>query len=295
MNANSHTHAYTPERGRRIVICVDDVGLNPAVTNAAILLFQKGVISAASILVESPHWQYEAPRLRDLPLDLGLHFNLTRDLGPLAQPATPLLKLGSQAWLRRLSGPALQDMMDRQLESFTRNARRLPDFVDSHDNVHQFPQIRKALFQTIERWWPGSMRPWVRVTWPLAGYTDSLSKVRAYLGGARFRLLTDVMGLPTNRSLAGLSRQKYTSGREYAQKCDHWLRLMRDGSLWAVHPATAPWAGDPFAAARQAEFAVLQSSSFIERMQQAKIQVCRGSDIYVRAQRAKILRSTRAA
>lgn len=279
-------------RVRRIVMCVDDVALNPAVTTAVVKLARLGVISAASAMVESPHWVREAARLRELSIDVGLHFNMTHSFGPLAQPTLSWPALVLRAWSYRLSGPLLHDAFDRQLEAFTRNARRLPDFIDSHQHVHQFPQIRAELFRAIDRWWPGAMRPWVRSTYPVAGrHVSLLSRLQmpalqARLGGPRFRQLAEVAELPTNRTYAGLYNFDLED-RLFAKQCDRWLSSVRDGSLWTVHPAAAEWNPDPIAKARVAEYAVLRSSSFRQRMADAGIRVCRGSDIYVKALRAK--------
>jgi predicted glycoside hydrolase/deacetylase ChbG (UPF0249 family) len=73
-----------------IVFCADDFGLESGVDQAIISLAQQGRISATGCLVQAPNFGQSAQALRGLPIDLGLHLNLTERLvdavAPIDQP-----------------------------------------------------------------------------------------------------------------------------------------------------------------------------------------------------------------
>src|SRR6185312_11376957 len=62
-----------------IVLCADDYGQAPAISQGIINLIEKGRLSATSCMVNSDYWAEHAKWL--LPyqqqIDIGLHFNLT--------------------------------------------------------------------------------------------------------------------------------------------------------------------------------------------------------------------------
>jgi predicted glycoside hydrolase/deacetylase ChbG (UPF0249 family) len=63
---------------KRIVLCADDYGQAPAISQGIIELLNQSRLSATSCMVNMPDWPVSAKEL--LPfinyVDLGLHFNL---------------------------------------------------------------------------------------------------------------------------------------------------------------------------------------------------------------------------
>src|SRR6476646_5367812 len=111
----------------QFVLCADDYGLTPAISQGIRKLLEMGRISATSCLVTSQHWQTEGPALRSLSAkaDLGLHLALTqlKPLGKMPRLAAtgrlPSLKgLITLAFAGRLDAVEIGNEMDRQLDAF---------------------------------------------------------------------------------------------------------------------------------------------------------------------------------
>ncbi|HEY1392037.1 MAG TPA: ChbG/HpnK family deacetylase, partial [Methylibium sp.] len=154
---------------RPLVICVDDAAQDEAVTEAVLQLAAAGRISATSAMVQAPGWPAQARSLAaESRIDLGLHLNFTQPF-PEAS-AWPLSQVMRRAWLRGFARDWLEAQIDAQIEAFANHAGRLPDHIDGHQHVHQFPQIREALLARMAHWWHGAARrPWLRCTLPAPG------------------------------------------------------------------------------------------------------------------------------
>src|SRR5204862_1470055 len=98
---------------------------------------------------------------------IGLHLTLTGPLKPLTSsyrprgetaflPLATTLRLATQ---QRLDMTALAAEFRAQFEAFTVAFGRPPDFVDGHQHVHLFPQVRHAVLDVMRRLGP---KAWVR-------------------------------------------------------------------------------------------------------------------------------------
>jgi chitin disaccharide deacetylase len=142
-----------------IILCADDYGLSPGVSQAIRMLAAGGRISATSAMVTRPNWMREAEALKPLMKDIavGLHLNLT-----LGAPLTSDRRFGrsytfpgrARLILAALSGSlnsdAIATEIGRQLEMFEAGLGAAPDFVDGHEHVHVLPVVRKAVFETLQ-------------------------------------------------------------------------------------------------------------------------------------------------
>ena len=136
-------------------------------------LIVRGRINATSIMVAAPYFNSdEAAALDTLNsgekrADLGLHMILTAPFSPLSADFSPLRKgrflslndvlRGGVA--RRLQSERLITEIASQLRAFIEVFGRPPDFVDGHQHVHLFPQIRDAFFRVVAQ---GAPDAWVR-------------------------------------------------------------------------------------------------------------------------------------
>src|SRR5437764_899430 len=69
------------QEARRIVVCVDDFGLDPHVNTGALVLADLGRVSAIGCMVGAPFWHADAAALRRTnaqALDVGVHLDLTQ-------------------------------------------------------------------------------------------------------------------------------------------------------------------------------------------------------------------------
>src|SRR6185295_15475885 len=90
-----------------------------------------------------------------------------------------------------------------QFETFAAAFGRPPDFVDGHQHVHLFPQVRQAALETAGRMAP---KAWVRqcgASLPLhRRLTDPKGLLIDWLS-REFRARADRFGVPTNPAFAG--------------------------------------------------------------------------------------------
>src|SRR5262249_39603680 len=98
---------------------------------------------------------------------IGLHVTLTAPFVPLTRnfaplrdgkfpPLASLLMLSMQ---RRLKAELLAAEVAALLRTFVDHLGRPPDFIDGHQHVHLFPQIRDAVLHVAQKQAPGA---WVR-------------------------------------------------------------------------------------------------------------------------------------
>ena len=155
---------------RRIWLCADDYAIAPGVSAAIRELIARGRLNAISVMVVTPSFAAEAAPLAAVAAErraaIGLHVTLTGRFRPLTafRPAPegtfpPLRELARRAFLGRLDARALAAEVEAQLAAFAAAFGRAPDFVDAHQHVHLFPQIRDAVLDSVKRCAPAA---WVR-------------------------------------------------------------------------------------------------------------------------------------
>ena len=158
---------------RRIWLCADDYGISPGVNAAIRELILRGRLNATSVMTAAPHLgNDEADALEMLNSGekraaIGLHVTLTAPFSPLSADYAPLrdgafLPLNETMRLavaRRLQSERLIIEIASQLRAFVAAFGHLPDFVDGHQHVHLFPQVRDALLKVVAETAPMA---WVR-------------------------------------------------------------------------------------------------------------------------------------
>lgn len=253
-----------------MIVCADDYGLAEDIDRSILELAAEKRLSAVScmVLLErcTPRLMAELGRCHPT-LDVGLHFCLTDEGLPLAQPSSRVLKTGTLPsfrglmWRcvgRTLSVSEVGCELARQYNLFLTKCGRAPDFIDGHLHVHQLPAVRTALVRFALRL-PVDSRPYIRNTsFPLR----ELRRRRlpcwkaALIGslGARMRLLLQNSGLPTNSGFAGI--YDFREWRNYAQYFPRFVDcLSAPNGILVVHPGQVD-------AWRKEEFATLKSYPF---------------------------------
>lgn len=143
-----------------LILCADDYGLAPGVSEAIRELLALGRLSATSCMSVTPHWAAEGLRLQPFRTraDLGLHLTLT-DHAPLGrmQHLAPAGRLPTLARLmvRAFSGTLGRDEVaaeiDRQIDRFETVIGSAPAFLDGHQHVHLLPVVRDIVIDRCER------------------------------------------------------------------------------------------------------------------------------------------------
>ena len=245
---------------KAVTLNIDDLGLAPAVNHAVLQLAGQGRIQAASLMSLGQLSAEEAAALTALKVDVGLHFDLT---GLAAQGS--LKQVMSRSWRRAWPLGLLQGEVARQLDAFEDKMGRAPVFVDGHQHVHQFPQVREILLAAVLQRY-GNRVYW-RHTRPLRA--DAKSLLIYALGGWTTRRLLHSQGVVYNRVFGGV----YDFGGDAAALAQRWQRWLAAapaaGTVLMCHPAAggAAWQ-DEILSARVREWQWLASDAFAEMWQQ---------------------------
>jgi chitin disaccharide deacetylase len=158
---------------RRIWLCADDYGLSPGVNRAIRDLIERGRLNATSAMVVGPAiGRDEVSALQAVAASsprcaIGLHVTLTAPFRPLTMHFQPLdggmfltfPKLLRAGLLRRLDPEIIQAELRVQLATFNELFGSAPDFVDGHQHVQLFPQLRDAFLAAVKAAAPDA---WVR-------------------------------------------------------------------------------------------------------------------------------------
>ncbi len=233
---------------RRIWLCADDYGISPAVNAAIRELIARGRLNATSVMVGTPSFDHsEAVSLSMLNaagprVAIGLHVTLTAPFKPLSENYRPLrngtfLSLtdtGGNAVLRRLDQDSLERELQAQFKAFHAAFGRPPDYVDGHQHMHVFPQIRDAVLNATKDNAPGA---WVRQCGRVGPFVKRLSDPKGVvldLVSRAFRRRAARLGIATNPAFAGT--YDFAPGSDYAALFPAFLENLPAGSVVMCHP-----------------------------------------------------------
>ena len=263
---------------RRLVLCADDYGISPGVSQGIRELAMAGRLSTTSVMSAMPSWPGEAAALKALDdkIDIGLHFTLTdqRPLGPMPTIAPegrfPTIdSLAKRALLGRVPAAEIEAELDRQLDCFEAHFGRVPDYIDGHQHVHILPTVRGVVRAAFGRRLDPA-RTWLRSVsddaWRIFSrpYNTKAGAVAAMASGcdaaARQR------GIKLNRGFSGF----YDPAKHTLAGLFEWmLNGAKDRHLMMVHPGYVDatlTACDSLTEPRAEELAWLASDEFPRRL-----------------------------
>jgi len=274
---------------RHIWLCADDYGAAPGVSTAIRELISRRRINATSVMVAAPHFDSEdAAALAKLNSGekraaLGLHVTLTGPLRPLSANFSPLrhgrfLPLNAmlrRATARRLQLEPLANEIAAQLRKFIDVFGRPPDFLDGHQHIQLFPQVRDAFLKVVAERAPtawvrqcGRARRGRRLRDHKALVLDVLS-----LG---FRRKARKLGIAVNPAFAG--SYAFKSRANYARLFTRFLSGLPDGGLIMCHPGVvdSELKGlDSLTTLREQEFAYFGSDAFLQVLAEHNVALAR--------------------
>lgn len=262
-------------RPRHIWLCADDYGIAPGVNGAIRDLIARGRINATSVMVTAPSFsQPEAEALAGLNENekraaIGLHVTLTAPFtpmtagyGPLRDGAfLPLEAMLRAAFLQQLSRDRLAMEMATQFKTFVMAFGRAPDFVDGHQHVHLFPQVRDAFLSVVKEMAP---QAWVRQcgrSIPLRRRFDRKAVLLDILSYS-FRRRARAKGVRTNPAFAGA--YDFRTEPDFAKLFPSFLHRLPPGGLVMCHPGLVDdqlRRLDPLTTQREREYAYLASDA----------------------------------
>jgi predicted glycoside hydrolase/deacetylase ChbG (UPF0249 family) len=274
---------------RRIWLCADDYGAAPGVSGAIRELIARGRINATSIMVAAPNFNSEEAAAlaklnsREKRAALGLHVTLTGPLQPLSENFAPLrrgrfLPLNAMlrmATARRLQPEPLANEIAAQLKKFIDVFGRTPDFLDGHQHIQLFPQVRDAFLKVVAERAPTA---WVRQCGrPRRGrrLRDHKALVLDILS-LGFRRRAKKLGIAVNPAFAG--SYAFKSQANYARLFPRFLSGLSDGGLIMCHPGvvdTELKALDSLTTLREQEFAYFGSDAFLQVLAEHNVALAR--------------------
>jgi predicted glycoside hydrolase/deacetylase ChbG (UPF0249 family) len=271
---------------RRIWLCADDYGLSPAVNRGIRELIERGRLNATSVMVVGPAIaRDEVSALEDAARKsprcaIGLHATLTAPFHPLTINYRPLqgglfLPLGSKlrsSMLRKLDAEMIRAELAAQIAAFTVLFGRPPAYIDGHQHVQIFPQVRDAFLSAAKAHAPkawvrqsGRIQPLMqRIGMPKAMLLDTLS--------ATFRRRAARSGIAFNPGFAGA--YDFRQQADFGTLMRGFLQGLPDGGLIMCHPGHVDdllISLDPLTDQREREYAFLASDEFSRLLDANKV------------------------
>ena len=264
-------------RLRRIWLCADDYGLSEGVNRAIRDLIGRGRLNATSVMVVGAAiGRDEVAALESVAAEsaacaIGLHATLTAPFRPLTmhfRPTDggmfwPFRKLLRAGVMRRLDVEMIQAELLEQLTVFKDLLGRAPDFVDGHQHVQLFPQVRDAFLRAVKEMAPDA---WVRQggqSQPLAKRLGAPKALVLDILSAQFRKRATRAGVPFNPAFAGA--YDFSNAPDFGALMRQFLDGLPDGGLVMCHPGFVDdtlVALDPLTTQREAEHAYLAGAAF---------------------------------
>jgi len=262
---------------RRIWLCADDYGISPGVNRAICDLIERGRINATSTMVIGPAiGRAEAAALQSAAAGsprcaIGLHVTLTAPFRPLSMYFRPLdggmfpsfPKLLQAGLMRRLDPEIIQAELKMQLAAFGELFGRAPDFVDGHQHVQLYPQVRDAFLAAVKEAAPSA---WVRQCGRSASLVRRLLAGKALLLdvlSAQFRRRTSSAGIAFNPAFAGA--YDFSKQPDFGVLMRQFLNGIPQHGVIMCHPGFVDdvlTSLDPLTRQREHEHAFLGSEAF---------------------------------
>jgi len=269
-----------PQASRRpIWLCADDYGISTAVNRAIRDLVVRGRINATTAMVAAPSLnRSEAASLGMLNagtrrVAIGLHVTLTAPFEPMsagfrptrAGAFLPLEQMGARGILRMLDRKRLAIEIATQFKAFVTLFGRVPDFVDGHQHVHLFPQVRETLLELVKEIAP---QAWVRQCGRAVSPPPRLADRKALvldLLSRKFRARASAHGIRTNPAFAGSYDFAAETVADFAQLFPGFLDRLPPQSLVMCHPGFVDaelTRLDPLTVLREREYEFLAGDAF---------------------------------
>jgi len=269
------------QAARRITLCADDYGISPGVDRGIRELISRGRLNATTAMVVAPSFSKEAAKaLLDLGrASIGLHVTLTAPFKPLTDFASlhggrflTLTNVLAMALARRLDQAAIHREISAQIQAFADAFGQRPDFVDGHQHVHIFPQVRDAFLRAVIEHAPNA---WVRQCRRIAGQPRKLHDRKGLLLdilSVGLRRKAQRLGLRFNPAFAGT--YSFAPDADFPGLFPSFLDGLPDGGLVMCHPGFVDAELerlDPLTVSREREFAYFNGDEFQSLLAEKKV------------------------
>jgi predicted glycoside hydrolase/deacetylase ChbG (UPF0249 family) len=262
---------------RRIWLCADDYGISPGVNRAIRELIERGRLNATSVMVVTPAiGRDDAGRLQEVAARsprcaIGLHVTLTAPFRPLTMHFRPLRdelflpfgRLLRASQLRRLDSEIIRAEVSMQIAAFRDLFGRMPDFVDGHQHVQLYPQVRDGLLAAVKEKAPQAWVRQARRNQPLGRRLASPKALFLDYLSTQFKRRAAREGLAHNPAFSGA--YDYSRIPDYAALMPGFLDGLPEGGVIMCHPGFVDdilISLDPLTKVREVEHAYLAGEDF---------------------------------
>lgn len=226
----------------------------------------------------------EAEALNEIKVAVGLHVTLTAPFRPLSENFRPLQHdafapmraMLHAAVLRRLDTAALEREVRAQFHDFARQFGKPPDFVDGHQHVQLFPQIRNVVLRVMQEMAPNA---WIRQCGRIIPRRQRIHDRKGLLLdilSVRFRRRARRMGIKMNPAFAGT--YDFTPDAQFSRLFPTFLQNLPAGGVVMCHPGfvDAELIGlDTLTELREREFEYLSGPKFPQDLERAGVTLAR--------------------
>jgi chitin disaccharide deacetylase len=259
---------------KNITLCADDYGQNESVSQGILELIAMQRLSAVSCMTGYTHWPIYAAQLVSIKddiksrVDIGLHFDLTEFI---ASQGWNFNQFIIQCCLNRVDLGKVEAELNRQLDAFERELTMPPEFVDGHQHIHVFPNIRQVFLRVLTQRYAKKL-PYIRLSEPVVLGHDSLIKAiilrTLSIGFAR---LAQQLQFTFPRQFLGMYSLKAVA---YNSLFKAWLKQAKNGCLFMCHPGLSSTdLEDPIKQARLNEFNYFRSDEFLADLHTNNLQL----------------------
>jgi chitin disaccharide deacetylase len=262
---------------RRIWLCADDYGISPGVNRAIRDLITRGRLNATSAMVVGPAiGRDEIDGLRKAAASsarcaIGLHVTLTAPFRPLTMHFRPLdggmfpgfRELLRSAQLRRLDPEIIRAEVALQIKTFRDLFGRSADFVDGHQHVQLYAQVRDGFLAAVKEHAPGAWVRQARRNQPLAQRLGSPKALFLDYLSTQFRRRASRAGVAFNQAFSGA--YDYSRPPDYGALMQQFLNGMAEDGVVMCHPGFVDdvlIGLDPLTRTREIEYAYLAGDAF---------------------------------
>jgi predicted glycoside hydrolase/deacetylase ChbG (UPF0249 family) len=263
-------------QSKTMVLCADDFGFTHGISQGILKLVRMNRLSAVSCMVNMPGFIAYAPELQALKdqVQVGLHFNLTEGYF-LSSPNTPCFSLSElliKTHLMSIKLTFIAQELKQQLARFVEVMGCLPDFIDGHQHVHQFPRIRQVLLDVYDQQLRQQSTS-IRATYPIlsSGQYRLKAKIMALTGGKALSAELKRRAIPHNLCFSGV--YDFSPKTNYRALFCSWLSSLPDSSLIMCHPGEQSEEQDVIASTRLLELNYFLSDQFVTDCAQYEVQL----------------------
>jgi chitin disaccharide deacetylase len=262
---------------RRIWLCADDYGISPGVNRGIRELIERGRLNATSVMVVGPAiGRDEVAALQGAAkasarCAIGLHATLTAPFRPLTMHFRPLdgdmfppfsrmLRAGQ---LRRLDPEMIRAELAMQIVAFAELFGRVPDFIDGHQHVQLYPQVREGFLAAVGDKAPNAWVRQARRNLPLGQRLSSPKALLLDVLSAQFRRHASRAGIAFNPAFSGA--YDYSRKPDYAALMQRFLEGLPEHGVIMCHPGFVDEiliGLDPLTDVREIEHAYLAGEDF---------------------------------